>query len=71
MAEEIKLKLGVSPLIMDPTAMNPSNLLIFLAITTGISNAPGTSNVLKKNFLFFTLCNKNILNFKQFKFKSL
>ena len=34
--------------------MKPSYFFIFLAMTTGISNAPGTSNVLKKNFLFFS-----------------
>ena len=45
-AADIKSKLGVSPFIIDPTAIKPSNLFIFLAITTGISKAPGTSKIL-------------------------
>ena len=46
-AEEMKSKFGVLPFIIDPMAINPSYFFIFLATTTGISNAPGTSNILK------------------------
>ena len=41
-ALQIKSKLTVSPLIMQPIAINPSYLLIILDIATGISNEPGT-----------------------------
>ena len=41
-AFEIKLKCGVFPLITQPKAIKASNLFIFFAITTGISNIPGT-----------------------------
>ena len=39
-ALEIKSKFDVSPLIMQPIAIKASYFLIFLDITTGISNAP-------------------------------
>ena len=42
-ALEIKSKLGVSPLIIIPIEINPSYFFIFLAIVTGISNAPLTN----------------------------
>ena len=38
---EIKLKWGVSPLITHPSAINPSNFIIFFDIITGISKTPG------------------------------
>ena len=50
-ASEIKLKLGVSPLIIEPIAIKPSNLLIFFEIATGISKAPETLFVEKITFL--------------------
>ena len=61
MAEEMNAKFGVSPFIIEPMAIKPSYFFIFLATTTGISNAPDTSIVLKEIFLFFNsaaaLCN--------------
>ena len=41
-AFEIRSKCGVSPLITQPRAINPSYFLIFFAIVTGISKTPGT-----------------------------
>ena len=52
-AEEIKLKFGVSPFIIKPIAINPSYFFIFLVTTTGISKAPGTSITSNKTFFFF------------------
>ena len=45
MAWDIRLKLGVSPLIIIPIAIKASYLFIYLAIVTGISNAPSQPNV--------------------------
>ena len=52
---EIKSKCGVSPLITQPNAMNPSYFFTFLAITTGISNTPGTGTILYFIFLRFKI----------------
>ena len=38
----LKSKCGVSPLITQPKAINPSYFFIFFEITTGISKIPGT-----------------------------
>ena len=46
----MRLKLGVSPLIIIPIATKASNLFIFLAIATGISKAPLTN--LTQHFYF-------------------
>ena len=45
-AWDIKLKWGVLPLIIQPSATTPSNLLIYFDIITGISKAPGTFKIL-------------------------
>ena len=50
---EINSKLGVFPLIIEPTAIKPSNFLRFLDITTGISKAPETLKVFTS--IFFSL----------------
>ena len=49
-AWEIKLKLGVSPLIIIPIATKPSYFFMFLDIDTGISKAPFTEIVSKDIF---------------------
>ena len=41
-AEEIKSKWGVLPLITQPKAINPLNFFKFFEIVTGISKTPGT-----------------------------
>ncbi len=48
--EQIKSKWGVSPLITQPKATNPSNFLIFFLIAVGISKTPGTSKMLTLKF---------------------
>ena len=53
----MRLKLGVSPLIIIPIATKASNLFIFLAITTGISKAPLTNS--DSIFLIFLLINSS------------
>ena len=50
-ANEIKSKCGVSPLITHPNAIKPSYFFIFFDITTGISKTPGTW--INLNLLFF------------------
>ena len=62
MACEIKSKCGVSPFITTPKAINPSYFLIFLDITTGISNIPGTLMI-----LYFILAKDDFAyNYKEF-----
>ncbi len=51
---EINSKCGVWPLMTHPSAIKPSNFLIFFDITTGISKTPGTDTNLYLACLYKT-----------------